>query len=256
MQRKRSKAPIIVGLMFFFIGLIFKIVSGIIGSSFEELKTYGEECQAYVLEASEEGGYTKVQIIDEDSFYEGDIVTTSQYSSSCKEGDIVTVYYDGESLALADMEVLIVVFSWIGLILMIFGGAIVIIRIVVLIVTVVILGVGIGSLAHEQKQQEQLNQYNQNTYGQNQYNQQGYNPNQYNQQGYNQGYPTQGNYNQNAGNYNSQNAYGQNQYNQQGYNQSQYNQQGYNQGYPTQGGYNQNTSNYNQNPYNNQNNQQ
>ncbi len=218
MKKPRAKSSLIVAIIFLLVGTIFVTVGKLLPSPEDILDNGGEEVNAVILEIDQENTYTKVQIDDEDSFYDGEIVEVSQYASSLHEGGTTTVYYDGETLLLASVSGMSKIFVTIGRVIQALGGVVLlifIIRLIIFVVTVGVAGLAIGSVAKEAKQQQQFNnQFYGNPAGRtNPYDTQNY-P-QYGNQQYQQ--PYQQSYN---------NSYGQ-QYNNQQYQQT-YNQQ-YNQ---------------------------
>lgn len=219
MNKPKAKSSIILTIFFLILGIIFTSVGKMFPTPEDILENGGEKVNAFILEVNSEETYTRVQIDDEDSFYDGDIVEVSQYSSNLYEGGMTTVYYDGETLLLSSVSGLPTIFITIGRILKGCGAFVLIIfiiRFIIFALKVGVAGLAVGSIANEVHQQEQFNnQFYGNSEGRTvpydvqgypQYDNQNY---QYNQQ-YQQPYD--------------------NQYNQQYQNQQQY-QQPYNQQY-------------------------
>ena len=217
MNQSKKNVSIIVSIFLIIFGSIFLFVGNMLEKSFEKVKETGEQVEAFVLETysggENENSYTKLEIVDENSIYEGEIVEVSLYNSSISTGDYITIWYNGNDAIIPGMDILVTIFHWVGVIVVIIGVVIIVIK----LIKMLLLGVVIGSLYHNEKQQQQIN--NKNGFVDNnssidinlnnQY-QQPYNQQPYNQQNYNQQ------------NYKQQN------YNQQNYNQQNYNQQNYN----------------------------
>lgn len=214
MNKPKMKGFIFLAIFLILFGTIFRVAGSHIPTAEDVLDNGGEKANAIVLESDSEDTYTIVQIDDEDSFYDGEIVETRQYVSTLKEGAMTTVYYDGETLVLSAMSGFSTIFvvigkviQGLGVLVLVFGVA----RLLIFIAKVGVAGLAIGSIANEVQQQEQFNnqfygnsegrtytQYPQDQQYQNQQYQQPYN-NQYQQNGYNQGQ-----YNQNQQPYNNQ----------------------------------------------------
>lgn len=184
---------VIGGFIFLFIGIIFFIVSMILGSNFNNIKENGELLKAQVIETYDSNGdmsdssYTMLEIIDETSFYEGDIVTLTQYSSSIQEGDIVEFYYDGEDGVLTSMFTLVTIFKIISFVLIGLG----VILFLITIIKIILIVIAVAALANEDNTQNQLDMQ----FYQNQMNQQ---QNNYPNNNYpNNNYPNNTNNNQN-----------------------------------------------------------
>lgn len=214
MNKPKMKGFIFLAIFLILFGTIFRSAGSHIPTAEDVLDNGGEKANAIVLESDSEDTYTIVQIEDEDSFYDGEIVETRQYISTLKEGAMTTVYYDGETLVLSAMSgfptIFIIigkVFQGLGVLVLVFGFA----RLFIFIAKVGVAGLAIGSIANEVQQQEQFNnqfygnpegrtypQYSQDQQYQNQqYQQNGYNQGQYNQQ-YQQPYNNQYQNNQNG----------------------------------------------------------
>lgn len=184
---------VIGGFIFLFIGIIFFIVSMILGSNFNNIKENGELLKAQVIETYDSNGdmsdssYTMLEIIDETSFYKGDIVTLTQYSSSIQEGDIVEFYYDGEDGVLTSMFTLVTIFKIISFVLIGLG----VILFLITIIKIILIVIAVAALANEDNTQNQLDMQ----FYQNQMNQQ---QNNYPNNNYpNNNYPNNTNNNQN-----------------------------------------------------------
>ena len=164
---------VIGGFIFLFIGIIFFIVSMILGSNFNNIKENGELLKAQVIETYDSNGdmsdssYTMLEIIDETSFYEGDIVTLTQYSSSIQEGDIVEFYYDGEDGVLTSMFTLVTIFKIISFVLIGLG----VILFLITIIKIILIVIAVAALSNEDNTQNQLEmQFYQNQMNQQQNN--------------------------------------------------------------------------------------
>lgn len=231
MNRPKLKVPIFLAIFFLIFGIIFSVVGNSFPTPEDILENGGEKLNAIVLDYDSEETYTRVQIDDEDSFYDGDIIEVSQYSSRLYTGMTTTVYYDGETLILSEVSFLPTLFTTIGNIAKGIAGlifVITLIRFIVFVAKVGVAGLTIGSIANEVQQQEKFNnQFYGNSAGRttNPYDTQGY-PQYDNQQYQNNQYQ---NYQQP---YNNQQTY--NQQYQQGYDQQQYNQQYQSQQYQQQ----------------------
>lgn len=226
MNKPKIKGFIFLAIFLILFGTIFRVAGSHIPTAEDVLDNGGEKANAIVLESDSEDTYTIVQIDDEDSFYDGEIVETRQYVSTLKEGAMTTVYYDGETLVLSAMSGFSTIFvvigkviQGIGVLVLVFGFA----RLLIFIAKVGVAGLTIGSIANEVQQQEQFNnqfygnsegrtypQYSQNQQYQQSYNNQ-YQQNSYNQEQYNQQYQQPYN-NQYQQSYNNQYQNNQNNY--------------------------------------------
>lgn len=223
MNKPKMKGFIFLAIFLILFGTVFRFAGNHIPTAEDVLDNGGEKANAIVIESNSEDTYTIVQIDDEDSFYDGEIVETRQYISTLKEGAMTIVYYDGETLVLSAMSGFSTIFvvigkviQGLGVLVLIFGFA----RLLIFVAKVGIAGLAIGSIANEVQQQEQFNnqffgnpegktysQYPQDQQYQqsyrNQYQQNGYNQEQYNQQ-YQQNQQDYNNYQNNQNNYYNQ----------------------------------------------------
>lgn len=156
--KKSKKISIIMSIIFIFIGCVFFNISKGFSNEMEEIKNNGGEYLASVISSDEENTKTTLEIQDENSPYNGDIVTTSEYSSNVNIGDIVTVYYDGKNLVMEDMTIITKIFGIIGKSFIALGIILLIVKLVKFLIKFFVLGIGLGALAQEQKTEENFNQ--------------------------------------------------------------------------------------------------
>lgn len=156
--KKSKKISIIMSIIFIFIGCVFFNISKGFSNEMEEIKNNGGKYLASVISSDEENTKTTLEIQDENSPYNGDIVTTSEYSSNVNIGDIVTVYYDGKNLVMEDMTIITKIFGIIGKSFIALGIILLIVKLVKFLIKFFVLGIGLGALAQEQKTEEKFNQ--------------------------------------------------------------------------------------------------
>ena len=115
MNRPKLKPFVLLAIFFFIIGTVFGVVAKKMPSSESILENGGEEVNAIVVHIENgDSSSTTVQIDDEDSFYDGEIIKVGQYSSSLYIGKNITVYYDGENLLLESVASMPVIFGVVG----------------------------------------------------------------------------------------------------------------------------------------------
>lgn len=206
MNKSKLKPSIFLGIFCILFGTVFALVAGLFPTAKDILDNGGEETTAIILDIDtlSDTQTTTVQIDDSDSLYDGEIIKVGQYSSSLHEGQLVTAYYDGETLLLDALAFMPPLFTLIGNVIRIFGVIVLAVGIIRIVLFASVVGAGLAAGSSRKKarrQKQSSNTFNGNLpSGTNPYSGQIYPQNQQYGQ-YGNPYPQQYNQNQQPNQY-------------------------------------------------------